>query len=50
MKPTEIVYLWLGANVMLEYSLDDADKLLTSNMTAAQKNLENVEHDLDFLR
>ncbi|XP_052755188.1 prefoldin subunit 3 isoform X2 [Galleria mellonella] len=47
---TNIVYLWLGANVMLEYSLDDAEKLLTSNMATAKKNLECIEHDLDFLR
>ncbi|CAH0586919.1 unnamed protein product [Chrysodeixis includens] len=48
--PTENVYLWLGANVMLEYTLDDAEKLLSSNMATAKKNLACVEHDLDFLR
>lgn len=44
------MYLWLGANVMLEYTLEDAEKLLTSNMATAKKNLDCVEHDLDFLR
>ncbi|KAJ8984260.1 hypothetical protein NQ317_007492 [Molorchus minor] len=48
--PTETVCLWLGANVMLEYSLEDAKKLLTQNITAATRNLGYVEHDLDFLR
>lgn len=48
--PTEKVYLWLGANVMLEYTLEDAEKLLSSNMATAKKNLACVEHDLDFLR
>lgn len=48
--PTETVCLWLGANVMLEYSLDDAKKLLTQNITAAERNLSYVDHDLDFLR
>ncbi|KAJ8716697.1 hypothetical protein PYW07_003324 [Mythimna separata] len=48
--PTEKVYLWLGANVMLEYTLDDAENLLSSNMATASKNLACVEHDLDFLR
>ncbi|XP_047990452.1 prefoldin subunit 3 [Leguminivora glycinivorella] len=48
--PTEKVYLWLGANVMLEYSLEGAEKLLSSNMATAKKNLACVEHDLDFLR
>lgn len=35
---------------MLEYSLEDAEKLLTTNMETAQENLNQVEHDLDFLR
>ncbi|XP_028037286.1 prefoldin subunit 3 [Bombyx mandarina] len=48
--PTKSVCLWLGANVMLEYSLEDAEKLLTTNMETAQENLNQVEHDLDFLR
>lgn len=48
--PTESVCLWLGANVMLEYSLEDAKKLLTQNISAASRNLSYVEHDLDFLR
>ncbi|XP_030754048.1 prefoldin subunit 3-like [Sitophilus oryzae] len=48
--PTDTVCLWLGANVMLEYSLEDAKKLLTQNISAAEKNLGYVDHDLDFLR
>ncbi|XP_043194868.1 prefoldin subunit 3-like [Amphibalanus amphitrite] len=48
--PSETVCLWLGANVMLEYSLDDANKLLSDNLSNASKNLGQVEHDLDFLR
>ncbi|XP_044738921.1 prefoldin subunit 3 [Chrysoperla carnea] len=48
--PTKSVCLWLGANVMLEYTLEDAEQLLSSNMKAATRNLAYVEHDLDFLR
>ncbi|KAJ9582509.1 hypothetical protein L9F63_003202 [Diploptera punctata] len=48
--PTDRVCLWLGANVMLEYTLQDAMNLLVKNIEAAKKNLGNVEHDLDFLR
>ena len=48
--PTDKVCLWLGANVMLEYSLDDAQELLVKNIEAAKKNLGFVEHDLDFIR
>lgn len=49
-RASDTVCLWLGANVMLEYSLDDAQKLLADNHSNAIKNLSQVEHDLDFLR
>lgn len=48
--PTETVCLWLGANVMLEYPLDEAEQLLQKSVETADKNLEQLEHDLDFLR
>lgn len=48
--PTEKVFLWLGANVMLEYDLTEASELLKKNLAAAKKNLEMLENDLDFLR
>lgn len=35
---------------MLEYSLDDAEALLTKNLDAAKKSLESVESDIDFLK
>jgi prefoldin subunit 5 len=48
--PTDNVCLWLGANVMLEYTLDDAEALLIKNHVAAIKSLEQVDTDLGFLR
>ncbi|XP_071955246.1 prefoldin subunit 3-like [Antedon mediterranea] len=48
--PSDKVCLWLGANVMLEYSLVDAETLLTKNLDNAQKTLKEAEQDLDFLR
>ncbi|KAH7103743.1 Prefoldin, subunit 3 [Auriculariales sp. MPI-PUGE-AT-0066] len=48
--PSDSVYLWLGANVMLSYSLEEAAELLQSKFTAAEQNLSNVEEDLEFLR
>ncbi|KAI1331589.1 Prefoldin subunit-domain-containing protein [Xylariaceae sp. FL0255] len=48
--PTEEVYLWLGANVMLSYPLDEAEDLLTSKFSAAKQSHSNCEEDLDFLR
>ena len=48
--PTDKVCLWLGANVMLEYTLDEADELLRGNQKTAQTTLLKVDEDLDFLR
>lgn len=48
--PTQRVCLWLGANVLLEYPLDEAEVLLKQNMESADENLKCLEHDLDFLR
>ncbi|XP_074134385.1 prefoldin subunit 3 isoform X3 [Sminthopsis crassicaudata] len=48
--PTDKVCLWLGANVMLEYDIDEAQALLEKNHYTATSNLESLEEDLDFLR
>lgn len=48
--PTDEVYLWLGANVMLAYPMAEAETLLESRLAAAQESLANCEEDLDFLR
>lgn len=38
-----IVNLWLGANVMLEYTYDEALELLTSKQTVAKKDYKEVK-------
>lgn len=48
--PTEEVYLWLGANVMLAYPIAEAESLLEGKLSGAQQTLENCDEDLDFLR
>merc|ERR1711910_152733 len=48
--PTDKVCLWLGANVMLEYTLDDAEELLTKNKESAEKNVKQIAFDLAYLR
>lgn len=48
--PTDEVYLWLGANVMLSYPIDEAEELLSSKLKTAKTSLSNCEEDLDFLR
>ena len=35
---------------MLEYSLDDAEELLSKNCDSAEKNMGQIAWDLDYLR
>ncbi|CAK7208778.1 peptide chain release factor 1 [Sporothrix curviconia] len=48
--PTDEVHLWLGANVMLSYPIDEAQELLEQKLNSAQTNRRNCEEDLEFLR
>ena len=45
-----IVNLWLGANVMLEYTYDEAADFLTQNLESARKEFISVKDDLGFVR
>lgn len=49
-KDAEEVYLWLGANVMLAYPIDEAESMLKEKLQAAELSLSNCEEDLEFLR
>lgn len=49
-KNLNSVYLWLGAEVMLEYPLDEAVELLNSRLESHKNQLKMVEEDLEFLR
>ncbi|CAM8989716.1 hypothetical protein QQ045_006126 [Rhodiola kirilowii] len=49
-KDTDSVCLWLGANVMLEYSCEEAITLLKNNLENAKGSLEVLIADLQFLR
>ena len=44
------VGLWLGANVMVEYTYDEALKLLAKNLSNAQNKIKETETDIDFLK
>ena len=48
-KP-QTVGLWLGADVMVQYTLDEAIALLTRNLETAEHNLNNTLEDLAWLR
>ena len=44
------VALWLGANVMLEYSYEEAMAMLQTNIANAIAKLQEANEDLDHLR
>lgn len=44
------VGLWLGADVMLEYPLDEAIELLSQKLADAKQNLDVSQQDVEFLR
>lgn len=46
----ETVCLWLGADIMCEYSFDEAKALLAKNLSNAKITLGNNENDLDYLK
>ena len=44
------VGVWLGASVMVEYTFEDALKLLNKNLTNAQLKLQSTEEDINFIK
>ena len=49
-EATNLIYLWLGANVMLEYSCDEALDLLKKNLDNANVGLGAIMEYLQLLR
>ena len=49
-EPTNVVGLWLGANVMLEFELEEAEEVLNKNLETANEKLKNLLADLSFLK
>ncbi|KAI3642847.1 hypothetical protein MP228_012402 [Amoeboaphelidium protococcarum] len=44
------VGIWLGANIMVEYTLKEAEDLLADKRQRAAKSLELINSDLEYLR
>lgn len=49
-EPVESVWLWLGANVMLEYSVEDGRNLLQIKLQDAIDDQLRCKEDLEYLR
>ncbi|MFH4977987.1 hypothetical protein AB6A40_004696 [Gnathostoma spinigerum] len=46
----EKVHLWLGANVMVEYSLSEARAIIEKNLRQAENVIEEITKELDFVK
>ena len=44
------VFLWLGANVMCEYKMDEAKNLLNQNLQNAKNQIKKNNNDLEFIK
>jgi len=44
------VCLWLGADIMCEYTFDEGKALLSKNLSNAVTTLANNENDLDYIK
>ena len=44
------VGLWLGANVMVEYSFDEAIAILEKNQANANSRLDQTQEELNFIK
>lgn len=49
-EPTDKVCIWLGADIMMEYPIEEATELLTGKLATVKENLKIAEEDSAFLR
>jgi len=49
-KELDSVYLWLGANVMVAYPLEEAESMLKEKLEKAKESLKAADEDLEFIR
>lgn len=49
-EPTQKVHLWLSSSLMLEYDVEEALEVLEKKLSDAQKRVQEIEHDLAFIR
>ncbi|ORY84483.1 prefoldin subunit 3 [Protomyces lactucae-debilis] len=47
---TETVNIWLGANVMVEYPIPEAQEMLSERLNTAEASLKTTEENLEFIR
>ncbi|KII62174.1 Prefoldin subunit 3 [Thelohanellus kitauei] len=49
-RTNKTVYLWLGANVMVEFSYEEARNILNENINDAKKLVEGIQTEMDLIK
>jgi prefoldin subunit 5 len=49
-NPSGKCSIWLGANVMVEYTYEEAEIMLNANLETAKKKLEEADEDLSYVK
>ncbi|CAD2215070.1 hypothetical protein AGDE_01990 [Angomonas deanei] len=49
-RPQKTVMIWLGANVMAEYTYDEALELLGKNYKSAKENILRIQEDIAWVQ
>jgi len=49
-NPSGQCCIWLGANVMVEYTYEEAETMLNANLETAKKKLEDADEDLSYVK
>lgn len=50
LENVDSVALWLGAGIMVEYSLEDAKQLLEQQLSGCSKQLHTAQLDYDYVK
>jgi predicted nuclease with TOPRIM domain len=45
-----VVYLWIGASTMVEYTYSEAETLLQQQLEVSQAKIQELQEDLYYLR
>lgn len=48
--PTDTVCLWLAGDIVMEYSLEEAEEVLNKSLKSANRYLDEAEVDMEWLR
>jgi len=48
--PTDKICLWLGANVMVEYSINEADAFLSKELSSCEEKFNELRSNLDYVK